>query len=509
MAVQLQATPKTMISFPSRGFFTGAVAAGFLNPADRLRSAAHLMAFVGVTLAAMHSASAFTAADATLAWNCWNNTFYFTIGSPASADYWSQEGSTNTPSFWHYAEDIEIAEDSGDASRVNLLCAGFLAKNGTDWSGITYNDDLMWASIAFNRAYQLTGNVNYRTYAKTGFDLAYSRGWDTAGGGGFFQNTAKNSKPSITDGSGCIAAFLIYKNNNDSSYLTKAQAIHSWEQANCYDSATGAVREGPPSTATYYSYDSGAFAAGAWYLGDTATAKKAGDWVQSHWGVTMQHFGQGADAGAFNGICLRWLAKCGYDTAFLRSVCDNAWGFRNSAGLTNQAWWVKTNDTDQLYSFDCGSMVAAMLCVPPPIEEVENLTVPQYSGPDFRVLTETGLSAGAAIILDSTAVGNEITFLVPNIAAGTYDVRVGVKKANTRGIWQLSIGTASNFNGSKSNVGPQNDDYSSAAQYVQRDLGTWTAGTSSDKWFCFTITGKNASSGGYTECIDYIQLIAQ
>ncbi len=480
-----------------------------LHPAACSSTTRRILTALLLVLAGAHFASAFTAADATLAWNCWNNTFYFTLTNPSRADYWSQEGSTNTPSFWHYAEDIEIAEDRGDVARVNLLCAGFLNQNGTDWSGNTYNDDLNWASIAFSRAYQLTGNTNYRTYAKNGFDVAYNRGWDTAGGGGYFQNTAKNSKPSITDGNGCIAAFLLYKNLGDSSYLTKAQAIHSWEQANCYDSGTGAVREGPPVNTTYFSYDSGTFAAGACLLGDTATAKSAGDWVQSHWGVTMQHFGQGADAGAFNGICMRWLAKSGYDTTFLRAVCDNAWSMRNSAGLTNQAWYVKTNDTDKLYSFDCGSMVAAMLCVPPPIEEVENLSVPQYSGPDYRVLSESGLSAGSAIILDSTAVGNEITFLVPNIAAGTYDVRVGVKKANTRGVWQLSIGTASNFNGSKSNVGPQNDDYSSAAQYVQLDLGSWTAGTSSDKWFCFTITGKNASSGGYTECIDYIQLIRQ
>jgi hypothetical protein len=492
-----------------RSSFADLITRKISNPRARSHPAVLFLASIGLAFAGMQPVTAFTAADATLAWNCWNNTFYFTISSPSSADYWSQEGSTNTPSFWHYAEDLEIAEDRGDVARVNLLCAGFLAKNGTDWSGNTYNDDLMWASIAFSRAYQLTGNTSYRTDAKNGFDLAYSRGWDTAGGGGFFQNTAKNSKPSITDGAGCIAAFLLYQTLADSSYKTKAQAIHSWEQANCYDAATGAVREGPPSTPTYFTYDSGTFAAGAWLLGDTATATNAGDWVQNNWGVTMQHFGQGADAGGFNGICMRWLAKSGYDSTFLRAVCDNAWSMRNSAGLTDQAWYVKTNDTDALYSFDCGSMVAAMLCVPPPIEEAENLSVPQYSGPDYRVLTETGLSGGAAIILDSTAVGNEITFLVPNIAAGTYDVRVGVKKANTRGIWQLSIGTASNFSGTKSNVGSAHDDYSSAAQYVQLDLGTWTAGTSSDKWFCFTIKGKNASSGGSTECIDYIELISQ
>ncbi len=141
--------------------------------------------------------------------------------------------------------------------------------------------------------------------------------------------------------------------------------------------------------------------------------------------------------------------------------------------------------------------------------EAESMTIPNYSGPDYRLLTDPLLNDGQGAILDSTAVGNYLTFLAPNIAAGTYDVKVRVKRINTRGIWQLAVGTAANFSGTKNNVGSPVDDYSAGQQFTTIDLGTWTPGTTSDKWFRFTITGKNASSTGYTECFDYIRLTPQ
>ena len=99
-----------------------------------------------------------------------------------------------------------------------------------------------------------------------------------------------------------------------------------------------------------------------------------------------------------------------------------------------------------------------------------------------------------------------MNFLVPAISAGTYDVRVGVKTTTTRGIVQLAIGQAGN---SPANVSTPRDLYSAADQYLELDLGNWTPSTTSDKWFWFTITGKNASSTGYTAAVDYILLLPQ
>jgi hypothetical protein len=38
-------------------------------------------------------------------------------------------------------------------------------------------------------------------------------------------------------------------------------------------------------------------------------------------------------------------------------------------------------------------------------------------------------------------------------------------------------------------------------------MGNWTPASTSDKWFWFTVTGKNTASSGYTIAFDYIKLI--
>jgi hypothetical protein len=146
--------------------------------------------------------------------------------------------------------------------------------------------------------------------------------------------------------------------------------------------------------------------------------------------------------------------------------------------------------------------------------QAENLTVANYhsaAGGTVRVLTaDTSLSASQGSILDSNNIGDYVTYLLPNIAAGTYDVRIGVKNFTARGQFQLEVGRADNFGGSSSNVGPVIDEYASTATYTEVDLGSWSPGSTSDKWFRFNVVGKNASSGGssynYALAFDYIVL---
>jgi beta-mannanase len=141
--------------------------------------------------------------------------------------------------------------------------------------------------------------------------------------------------------------------------------------------------------------------------------------------------------------------------------------------------------------------------------EAENLAVADYSGPAPRVFTGTQLSGGAASIQDSTAVGNYVTYDVPLVPAGTYDVRVGVKKAYNRGTWQLAVGRSDNFSGTESNVGTPQDEYAPSDAYVELDLGNWSPSATGDKWFQFKVTLKNSASAGYTIAFDYIKLLPQ
>jgi hypothetical protein len=105
-------------------------------------------------------------------------------------------------------------------------------------------------------------------------------------------------------------------------------------------------------------------------------------------------------------------------------------------------------------------------------------------------------------------VGQYVTFDVPDIAVATYDVRVGVKDWNNKGQWQLAISRLDQ-QGSPTNVGSPVDEYNANEVFTEVDLGNWTPGSSSDKAFRFTVTGKNASSTGYGLAFDYIRLIPQ
>ncbi len=140
--------------------------------------------------------------------------------------------------------------------------------------------------------------------------------------------------------------------------------------------------------------------------------------------------------------------------------------------------------------------------------EAENLTVPVFSGPAPRLMTDGGLSDGAGTIIDSTAVGQYMSLDFPNVPPGTYDVQIGLKNFPSRGIFQLGIGTP---NSTPANYGAPYDEFIATGQsYPLVDFGSWTGHTTTtDKWFRFTVTGKNAGSSGYTIAVDYIRLIPQ
>lgn len=120
------------------------------------------------------------------------------------------------------------------------------------------------------------------------------------------------------------------------------------------------------------------------------------------------------------------------------------------------------------------------------------------SGPTFRTLPWSGFPDGEGTTLDSSAVGQYVTFTVNVATAGTYDVKYSTKEYDTRGIAQLSI------NGT--NVGAPQDQYAPCCTYVTYDLGNYNFATAGNYSFKFTVTGKNASSTGYTMAWDDITL---
>jgi lysophospholipase L1-like esterase len=116
-----------------------------------------------------------------------------------------------------------------------------------------------------------------------------------------------------------------------------------------------------------------------------------------------------------------------------------------------------------------------------------------------QVTSEAGASGGQYVQLSGTpAAGAWIELTLPNVAAGTYDVKVLYKANFNRGIVQAGIDGA--------NLGSPCDEYAATAtQQVACSLASKTL-TAGNHAMRFTVTGKNASSAGFMMVIDQIAL---
>lgn len=396
-------------------------------------SIAHVWRIIAVMLALASTtrAPAFDAPTKALAYACFTNAFWNANGSQAGFFINQQGHTTQQMSFWTMAETIEVVEDAVGAgaesvSMVNEGCVNFTNNNNNWWTWNTFNDDLAWASMAFSRAYAMTGNATWRTLAKNAADGIWSRGWDTVNGG-MYQQGNSGSKCTCANAPSGEAHYMLYQSLGDSSYKTKAQQELSWMEANVYDPSTGNVIEGPGAGNPSFSYDSGGFATLAFWLGNIAEANKAGDWVQNHWGTSMQSFGQGSDAGGFNGICLRGLARTGHNISFLQACADRAWSSRNSSGLTSVNFGSRTPDGTQLWAWDCTDMIAALMCIPATPSSIINGQIYQLepkNAPGMRLDVTGGGGPGTKMEIWTSNNGNSQKFRVNAVSgeSGVYQL---------------------------------------------------------------------------------------
>ncbi|HEY2819587.1 MAG TPA: chitobiase/beta-hexosaminidase C-terminal domain-containing protein [Candidatus Acidoferrum sp.] len=126
------------------------------------------------------------------------------------------------------------------------------------------------------------------------------------------------------------------------------------------------------------------------------------------------------------------------------------------------------------------------------------------SGPTFRQFTFAGFPDTTGTILDATAAGQSVTMTLNVATAGAYDIKISTKMLNTRGIYQLAINGA--------NVGAPQDEFNasnSAGVYATQDLGNFNFAAAGSYSFKFTVTGKNASSTGFSIAFDDITLTPQ
>jgi hypothetical protein len=148
------------------------------------------------------------------------------------------------------------------------------------------------------------------------------------------------------------------------------------------------------------------------------------------------------------------------------------------------------------------SGVYTITVTPPPTLnfEAESLTYTP-NGATASVQTDTNSSGGKWIELAGNSVGDYISFALPSVAAGTYQVKMEYKGLTTRGILQLSVdGT---------NLGGTVDEYSAGQTYPIATIGTVTFSSAGTHAIRLTVTGKNSASSSYFLSADKFTLVGQ
>ncbi len=344
------------------------------------------------------TASAFTAAEATAIWNSFNNAFY--VGNGGDAYYRkNQGGGKDTTDFWYNSEELEMAVDraarsgsSGDKAIVTALVNGFDSTFGTDWTGVIYNDDVMWACLAHLRAYFVTGSTqsSWAVEAADNFNWVFNGNhspnrtqpqYDSTYGGGMWWTTDHSSsgtKNACVNGPAALVAYycsVIWPSGT--GFLGQAQEMYDWEKSYLVTSSGYVYDHYGTSGAVGYdlSYNAGTFIGAGYYLGDSSTAGKVASYFMNNCcgsgGILPDYGTGGGNDDGFNGIFLRWMAfymeQTGTESTYSTWLYNNAAAaisVENSSGL---AWddWSATTPNSGLYSWDCSDAVVALQALPP------------------------------------------------------------------------------------------------------------------------------------------------
>ena len=140
-------------------------------------------------------------------------------------------------------------------------------KGLSDWTGIDYNYELLWAGLIFIRAYLITGNEFYLEQAKWDFDLIYTRGWTDELGGGIWLTVEKTDKSGVSNNPAVVMACYLYEATKDEKYLDYAKRIYQWVKDVLYKDEDGSVRDQINADGTFISdfniYTQGTFIEGA------------------------------------------------------------------------------------------------------------------------------------------------------------------------------------------------------------------------------------------------------
>lgn len=336
-------------------------------------------------LPAGRSAFAFSVTDASTIFSSFNSAFYTQSGTNGYFKNSQTDGSAAY--FWGQAEMIECVIDAyewrtnaASRSMITNLLNGFVSNNGSSWTYNQYNDDILWAVIAFARGGQDTGMTNYCNLARANFDACYARAWDTRLGGGlYWRNSDKASKNACVNGPGAIAASLLYQIYGDTNYLNQAANIFAWERAVLFNAGSGAIYDNIGTNgviSTWAStYNQGTFIGAANFLGQTNDAALAASFTMMNLtrGGILPEYGIAGNNSGFNAIFLRWLTRFMKDRhlqstyeSWLQLNAAAAWNLRRTADNLSWCQWLHPAPAGTNFqSWDCISSFEALQAAEP------------------------------------------------------------------------------------------------------------------------------------------------
>lgn len=280
--------------------------------------------------------------------------------------------------WWGDAEMFEVVldalETTGDpqyATMFDNLYQNFCKRNGTDWNGNEYNDDIAWMCIACIRAYLLTGKVEYRTRAKSNFDKMYARA-NAYGDGTLVWKQGNTGTNSCINGPAAVCACYLGIALNQKSYYDKAIYIYSGHRSKLFNINSSGVfnghvydsystEENKVSNTWASTYNQGTSLGAAVmlynYTGNVQYKNDADaimSWTAANhansYGIVKVCQTVTGDLTGFKGILMRYVRRYAADLGhpeyydWLAKNAYHAWNNRNSKGISMSAWLHKTTE---------------------------------------------------------------------------------------------------------------------------------------------------------------------
>ena len=92
-------------------------------------------------------------------------------------------------------------------------------------------DDAIWVGIDLADLYSKTKDSWYLDYAKSVWNFVLSGKDDELGGGVYWDENAKDSKNTCSNGPAVVLALKLYQITNDAAYLENGKDIYKWTKS--------------------------------------------------------------------------------------------------------------------------------------------------------------------------------------------------------------------------------------------------------------------------------------